>query len=453
MRRRPANYENDNATFLPRNQSRLVISKRGDEEVGWYHRLNCTREKIIILSLFTFIIAVQILLSIVVKPKGESMESWQIQDLQSDMIQSGGMQNEMRLSIEAENHKDFYELLKLHDAEEAFLRTLKSSDPMVLPTSPQDEINSERNIRPKKDTPVKRIGILAPPGYVSTMVSKWIKRQVIEFKSSSNSTQALIKVDVISTSHAPPYGYGKNHGWHKIIRLTTLPVFFGVADAMLFLLASNSIDIYDDTNALDGDLMISTLSGMLRQYVRWHCRLSHVASHTAVHTVNLCPESLLVNPEDIIQDVVNFIFELPRDAQLIGDIPIVFPDEERLKLSRDIQNIERFVNHKLQYNEEGDMKDCDSATQSYQCILQEELDSTNQLQAWPCRSLWENNPRRQTGVTDMNKDGVSRSNLHDFLLFQMASRLGPDCQAYQVKCTIQKDLCEEASDLSLCSPP
>jgi hypothetical protein len=183
---------------------------------------------------------------------------------------------------------------------------------------------------------------------------------------------------------------------------------------------------------------------MLRQYVRWHCRLSHVAAHTAVETVFLSPEALQLYPEAIIQNVTNFIFQNPQDRIYIAkNAPIVIPERERLKLSEHIRNIELYSSEYLQESE----SDCRDFEKSFHCILRDELDSTNQLQDWPCRSLWENIPRHQMSITN---DTVSHNNLQDLLLFQMASRLGPTCQAEFVNCTVREDLCVEAVDLSGC---
>ena len=69
------------------------------------------------------------------------------------------------------------------------------------------------------------------------------------------------KVEWIQTAHAPPYGYGKNHGYTRIVRLA-LPLLSSVAAS-------------SQGNAAES----------LAQHVRWHCRVSHVAAHTAQLTV------------------------------------------------------------------------------------------------------------------------------------------------------------------------
>mmetsp|Transcript_11722 Transcript_11722/g.16901 ORF Transcript_11722/g.16901 Transcript_11722/m.16901 type:complete len:474 (-) Transcript_11722:37-1458(-) len=347
-------------------------------------------------------------------------------------------------------------LSDLNLTEDSFLRTLKSSLIQDSKSAPGKGLlpykeKIRRNGKRRPEVPnILRIGILAPPGFLTTTVTKWIVDYLSQTQDLFRGRMEIVPFQPIPSSHVPPYGYGKNHGWDKIIRLTTAPILLGVVDMMLFTLAYNRLEVeligYTNGNGSKNDqLTRSVLSGMLRQYVRWHCRLSHVAAHTSVYTIHLTPQVLQWYPERIIQNVTNFIIQEPQHRMKIEkDIPITLPEGEKIELKQHIQNIELFIANNIQEKEKAE---CQKYVESYRCILQKELDSTEKLKAWPCLSLWENVTRRNAYK---NKDGVDRGNIQEFLLFQTASRLGPDCGANFVTCTIQQDLCEEASDLSLC---
>lgn len=256
-------------------------------------------------------------------------------------------------------------------------------------------------------------------------------------------------LSIIPSSHAPPYGYGKNHGMYKIVRLTTVPILFAATDMMMFSLAYNGPDAERKMKSflLEGsndNLKQAILGGMLRQYVRWHCRLSHVVAHTAVQTVFLSPDNLQRHPEAFVQNVTQFIFQNPQDRMYIDThVSIEIPEHEKLILREHIRNTELYTSDG---NQQWD-NNCVHVDLSPQCILQNELDSTNKLQEWPCRSLWENIPRQQVYVSNYT---VDHTNVKDLLLFQTANRLGPACNTDYVKCTVQEDLCGEAADLSMC---
>jgi hypothetical protein len=104
---------------------------------------------------------------------------------------------------------------------------------------------------------VERVGLLAPPGSGADFLHNILRRVHSNIPSD--------KFEVISESHVPAYGYGKNHGWSRIIRLVRSPI-----PQAIHLLANSP----SPTNAA------SPLESQVRQLVRWHCRLSHVAAHT-----------------------------------------------------------------------------------------------------------------------------------------------------------------------------
>ena len=133
-----------------------------------------------------------------------------------------------------------------------------------------------------------RVGLLAPPasgmevvwsvlrsvrlanGFIVPKASK--KRRpgseaVVETTSPGGEPQLSVgaDVDLLLSTHVPPYGYGRNHGWTKIVRL-----YRDVADHAYSVLAP----------ATNGAVDTALVDAQTRLLVRWHCRLSHVAAHT-----------------------------------------------------------------------------------------------------------------------------------------------------------------------------
>ena len=143
-----------------------------------------------------------------------------------------------------------------------------------------------------------RIGVMFPPGYIGQSFANWITDALKQSPSRSSST---MDVDILSTSHVPVYGYGKSHGYTKLIRFVPLPLPLAVYDAYLYgVLSSSSLEessssaspsltVVDSSSLRDalerimktgtnniasGPLTTETMGGILRLILRWHCRLS-----------------------------------------------------------------------------------------------------------------------------------------------------------------------------------
>lgn len=142
-----------------------------------------------------------------------------------------------------------------------------------------------------------RIGLMFPPGYIGQSFAQWIADTLKGSSSSSSASSSYsnlgIHLDILSTSHVPVYGYGKSHGYTKIIRFVPLPLSLAVYDASLYGLSSTlstSTTGVVDTSSLhdalkrmklgrtkkDGSSPTSTemVGSILRLILRWHCRLS-----------------------------------------------------------------------------------------------------------------------------------------------------------------------------------
>lgn len=252
----------------------------------------------------------------------------------------------------------------------------------------------------------QRIAVLRPPGAFGDIFTRFVKN-VVEYHSFANSTN----LELIPTSHVPPYGYGKTHGYTKIIRLSVSPLMTHAAD---LLRGSENAGIQD-------------LKEVVRQLVRWHCRLSHVAAHTSLLTVAF--DSIISSAHFVDEQISSFL-NLPHKStiqNLLDDASFLETDEllAMLKFAmKSIYPILTTANSQVSQPIEDVIHD----------VIQDELDKTNNLQQWPCLSFWsvgdEPNPHVLTPVAK-----------------KAAAAFSPNCTAEYAHCGVPRDRCEERGDV------
>lgn len=113
---------------------------------------------------------------------------------------------------------------------------------------------------------VDRVGLLAPQSSGAEVIYRIIKKA--NFNINSENFQFILD------SHVPAYGYGKNHGWSRIIRIVRSPIL-------------QALQLLHTSQRFHSAEAPSLLESQVRQLVRWHCRLSHVAAHTRMLTGTL----------------------------------------------------------------------------------------------------------------------------------------------------------------------
>ena len=250
-------------------------------------------------------------------------------------------------------------------------------------------------------TTTQRIGLLRPPGTFGDMFTKFVQNLV--YDHWINTTDMIL----IPTSHVPPYGYGKTHGYTKIIRLAVSPLMTQGADLL---------------QHAKEDVGIEDLRQVVRQLVRWHCRLSHVAAHTALLTVTL--EALVKGAQDTGKRILDFL-TLAEKAPL-GH---VMDDGglEILDLIASLDNVRKLL---TKVNNDIPSKQVEDIIHS---VIQDELDKTENLKNWPCLSFWsvgeESNPETLTTFAR-----------------EVAEAFSPNCTADYVHCGVARDRCEERGD-------
>ena len=269
---------------------------------------------------------------------------------------------------------------------------------------------------------IQRIAIISPPSKALEVITTIIKSALIAYYDHDVGTMNA-EIEIIRTTHVPPYGYGKSHGYTKIIRVMTNPLLLQVIGS-LYALKSHHLFVGDEQ-----------LKQLLRQVIRWNCRLSHVAAHTTM--INMDVSSTHIVQE--MKDVVRVVIEDP-ETELNGQHQIIHENQ----LSDAYQIIDQSnIDGQLSYIMKESLdhfdtlyptNDKDDKWIEYMSnALKKELESTNNLQKWPCKSFW-----------DVSSEGDDHE--MDKLTKEMAGLISPSCSDPFTKCGVKRDRCEEEGD-------
>jgi hypothetical protein len=156
--------------------------------------------------------------------------------------------------------------------EEMFIKTLKS----CLPSEKGDKCKTF------VAESTERIAILAPPGQTTTQLLKLIRSVVAKGQKEKGSTTQ--QLEIIPTTHMAPYGYGKTHGYTRMIRVVPQPLLVGATDSLLAAVKEMAAQSSSSSAAV-GDITVEDIKASLRQQIRYHCRLNHISAHTALWTI------------------------------------------------------------------------------------------------------------------------------------------------------------------------
>jgi hypothetical protein len=293
--------------------------------------------------------------------------------------------------------------LRTLPSEIAFRLTLRDCIPGIQKENGGEPAKECLQQTPTGSTARQRIALMSPDHRVRNLVYEWLQ-QVLLILYNHDQLRLSQELELISTSHVPPYGYGGTHGYTKIIRLVRLPLSVHFIDSATWN-SSTSFTVED-------------LQQVTRQVIRWHCRLSHVAAHTALFTVQVTDISMPWS------ELLHFILSSPQDEDH-NLLPLALMESEtiRERILKLNQKFFQTLNHPNGINQ--------VPSQSYwdtmEVALSDELAKTKQLQAWPCLSFW-----------DVGGD----SQQSQFV----ASQLIPQCSAPWTTCVVEKDRCEERKD-------
>jgi hypothetical protein len=296
------------------------------------------------------------------------------------------------------------------DHEEMFQATVKS----CLPGNEKKKQNCRQIIPdPKGDDKkkVQRVAIIAPPGDLSSSLLRVVEQVVHHHNHRQNKVE--LDIEVIETSHVPPYGYGKTHGLSKVLRLAPEPLVLEVTDTLQYLLQPGE------------SITLADITAGLRQIMRFHCRLSHLAAHTAILSVSFT--EMLTEPADVMEKLQAFLVpkDVPEKAELSDDL--VAPDDDQNGLFEAQEAYGTQILSRIQQLSKVDVnKKLDE-------VLLEELKQTNNMTKWPCQSFWTSGePADPTKLSP--------------LVQRLAKALSPNCDDPYANCFVERDKCEARGD-------
>jgi hypothetical protein len=302
--------------------------------------------------------------------------------------------------------------------EELFRKTVKSCLPAENPKCNEfipEPINAEQ----KK---VQRVAILAPPGEVSMALVNRVEQIVHRHNKLAN--KGTLDIEIILTSHVPPYGYGKTHGLTKVLRLLPEPLMLEVTGALTAVL---------EPGESHTEITLADLKAALRMILRFHCRLSHVSAHTAIASIKLMDlladtsetmrklqVFLTPNDKPEAQDIVEgegeegFAFDFTVDDDQVG-----LMDAEMAYGSQMLTHVQKLTRGK-------------NVADILDQVLLDELKLTKDMSVWPCPSFW--------------AAGEDDGPLLSDTLRRLAEKLSPDCDDAYNTCFVERDKCEFKSD-------
>ena len=297
-----------------------------------------------------------------------------------------------------------------------------------------------------------RIGIMITPGYISTTVAKWIGKAL---ELTGDSIQ--MDIELLTTAHVPVYGYGKSHGYSKLIRVVTLPLPLAVNDAYYYSMN----ELTDNNGVIDGSFVIQNLDAILDEtkmkytakpssqtvgiitelLLRWHCRLSHVSAHTAELTLTL--DNILNHPTDTLETILTFIWRQdweweghqhapPSERELYPKIWKGAAEEFVASGDGSLQPLLNQLSLLLQDDLLSSSTSGATFGESIRQSFANEMIKSNDLTSWPCPSFWD-------GVDNNDDSGAAH---------KIANEMTPNCRDGDpyARCTVNKDRCEVKKD-------
>lgn len=250
---------------------------------------------------------------------------------------------------------------------------------------------------PKDSKP--RIGILITPGFIANALGSWIKTALVYLSGLSGN-----EIEIVITHHVPKYGYGKSHGWSKLIRVNTESL--ALMDTFLYEKLRESseeatVEVLERSNSFK-TIPIPTkpeLQSMLKLLLRWQCRISHVTAHTSSISISL--HGILKDPVKVIEKIYQFVFEnnwewggkaampwkdidpMNEAMNFIDSEKTHTPDSSYLRRAIEEVVLVRGVAEDFLGNLNGNTTHLD-----IEAAFNEEMILSKDLTVWPCPSFW-----------------------------------------------------------------
>ena len=289
----------------------------------------------------------------------------------------------------------------------------------IIPKSiSKDELNIEStlrsclgkycfNSRPTSSSK-DRIGILSLPHSGGEILTNYLN-EILKDDS--------MEIELISTTNVPPYGYGKNHGWNSLIRLYQSPIL--QSELML-----------SQKNILTDELV----DNQIRQCVRWHCRISHVAAHTRTLTIYI--DDLKTRPHFEIDRILSYITTKKKDFRnkLLNTIDLQFINP----FMKEFESYHGSISSNYDNNKKNNLFDEHYKTIAIKA-MKEEYENTNGLKKWPCLSFRDLDKNTESGSKGNGIEGNDKVSSDINRLPYHSKALAANCSAPHVICSVGFD--------------
>jgi hypothetical protein len=340
-----------------------------------------------------------------------------------------------------------------------FHQTIRSCNPSGGETTTSKTCKTFVDETPKDaaTSPKQRVALIAPPGGLDETIFQYVQDIVRQHNdhvlAQKNPVEDVNRfpMELIRTTHVPPYGYGKTHGWTKIIRVVSQPVALQATSALLSLSTA-----LNERNVTMTDLIVAT-----RQILRFHCRLSHVAAHTAVLSVSLqdfvgvsTPSASLHSSNDLVrqtrQTIRAFLSPLvaaeqsPRsDGQPLAahddetapqkqrSSAVQAHYEEHVSQGTQLLSLLQAIQTAQQAVVPSDAESANDILHLLDQVIVSEMDRSKNMTAWPCLPFWNSGDDGAMSMIDQ----------------RLAAQLSPDClEDAHASCWVARDICEAKGD-------
>ena len=276
--------------------------------------------------------------------------------------------------------------------ESRFRQTVRTCIPTLSPHKCPEPIHDVHNV-----------ALVAPPGEFSQWIFDWAQG-VIQDSELGLTTHMHISL----VSHVPPLAV--HHGYTKVIRILPQSLLLGAADALRGTL---------ELGKTPQVLRLADLKASLLLLLRYHCRISQMALHTPVLTLDM-----------------NTVARAPRIARegLLNFLNITARDHGEWSLTK---------LEKIEQEDQANSRDTAGLFEKYREKDMELLESSQSLQSYASSLLtWISKNEHVQIQTELNKvlqdelessDDFSRChsfwNITDMSVFSriLAMSLAPDC--------------------------
>lgn len=320
---------------------------------------------------------------------------------------------------------------------------------------------------------IQRIALIAIPGEMTNIISNHIRIMINEYNNnninnntikSSSSISPPPRIQFVQTSHIPPYGYGKTHGLTKIIRIVSQPIYIQVFDTLYTLLQNKTTTTDHDSSSITAktSITIDDIKAGLQLILRYHCRLSHIAAHTATYTISFQdywnhPQRILHKLQKFIQhdSITSSSFQSNNDNNHNNDWWNKIHNNISRSYHKDADNINNNDNNNIMNPNDlfnmylsklsllGYNKKYELLLQQMDIILQNEIQISNHFTKWPSEAFW-----KVIEEYDSNRSTTTATTtLLSPIIRQLTTLLSPDCyNDPYITCFVKRDICEAKGD-------